>query len=282
MKRISAIMITGIFLFIINNNTFSQSHVQNLKTTIIEPYRLSITFYKTTNLIFPYAIKSVDRGSRDVLAQKAKGVENILLVKAGRENFTETNLSVITSDGKLYSFILNYSNNPSLLNISFTKDTTSEETVPLLQSENNEAQMQLMTKRIAEEKRMLHAIHGYKYKIELRLNGIYIKGDVVFYQLEIKNHSNINYDIDMLRFFIYDDKKSKRTASQEIEIGPLYVYGDTSVIKDQSKNILVFAFPKFTIPDKKYLSIQLMEKNGGRHLQLRIHNRTIVKAKLVR
>jgi len=37
--------------------------------------------------------------------------------------------------------------------------------------------------------------------------------------------------------------------------------------------------PKFTIPDKKYLFIQIMEKNGGRHLQLRVHNRTIVKAR---
>jgi conjugative transposon TraN protein len=282
MKRISAVMITGILLFIINNNTFSQSCVQSFKTTIIEPYHLFITFNKTTNLIFPYSIKSVDRGSRDVLAQKAKGVENILLVKAGRENFTETNLSVITSDGKLYSFILNYSNNPSLLNISFTKDTSSEEIVSLLQAGNDEAQMQLISEQIAKEKRMFHAIHDYKYKIDFRLNGIYINGDVIFCQLEIKNRSNINYDIDMLRFFINDKKKSKRTASQEIEIQPLYVYGDTSVIKGQSKNIRVCTLPKFTISDNKFLSIQMMEKNGGRHLQLRVHNRTIVKAKRVR
>lgn len=281
MKRISAVMITGILFFIINSNTFSQSRIQTAKATIIEPNHLTITYNKTTNLIFPYSIKSVDRGSQDVLAQKAKGVENILLVKAGRENFTETNLSVITSDGKLYSFILNYSSNPSLLNISFTKDTALEETVPLLQSENNEAQLQLTSERIANKKRMLPAIHDYKYKIDFRLNGIYIKGDVVFYQLEIKNHSNINYNIDMLRFDIIDEKKSKRTASQEIEMQPFYVYGDTSVIKGQSKNILVFALPKFTIPNKKYLSIQLMEKNGGRHLSLRINNRTIVKAKQV-
>ncbi len=122
-------------------------------------------------------------------------------------------------------------------------------------------------------------IKDYKYTIKLQLNGIYIKSDVVFYQLKIKNNSNINYDIDMLRLFINDKKKSKRTASQEIEIQPLYVYGDTSTIKGKSKNIFVFALQKFTIPDQKYLSIQLMEKNGGRHLQLKVHNRTIVKAK---
>jgi len=83
----------------------------------------------------------------------------------------------------------------------------------------------------------------------------------------------------MLKFYIKDEKKAKRTASQEIEIQPIYVKGDTSTIKGEAKSLIVFALPKFTIPDKKYLSVQLMEKNGGRNLQLHIGNRIIIKAK---
>jgi len=278
MKRINEVMITGLFLFILNGNIFSQSHREAFKTTIIEPYHLAITYYKTTNLIFPFAITSVDRGSRDVLAQKAKGAENILQVKAGRENFPETNITAITSDGKLYSFILNYSNNPSFLNISFSKGLNS---VQAIQPGSNEEEIQLNAEKIAGEKRRLHGIKDSKYATALQLNGIYIKDEVVFYQLEIKNNSNINYDIDMLRFYILDDQKLKRTAIQETELQPLFVYGDTSVIKGHSKNLLVVALPKFTIPDQKSLFIQVVEKNGGRHLQLRIRNRTIVKAKLL-
>jgi len=56
-------------------------------------------FLKTTNIIFPYSIVSVDIGSRDVLAQKAKGVENILQIKAARDSFPQTNISIITADG---------------------------------------------------------------------------------------------------------------------------------------------------------------------------------------
>src|ERR1022692_904991 len=85
----------------------------------IEPYPLQVGINKTTNLIFPYEIKSVDRGSRDVLVQKAKGIENVLQVKAAIQNFIATNLSVITADGKLYSFIVHYTNDPPLLNLSF-------------------------------------------------------------------------------------------------------------------------------------------------------------------
>ena len=97
--------------------------------------------------------------------------------------------------------------------------------------------------------------------------------------VQVANNSNINYDVDMLRFFIEDATKAKRTATQEIEVQPLFVSGDTSTIKGDTKNTIVFALPKFTIPDRKYLSIQLMEKNGGRNLQLSVPNRTIIKAK---
>jgi hypothetical protein len=83
----------------------------------------------------------------------------------------------------------------------------------------------------------------------------------------------------MLRFFIRDEKKSQRTASQEIELQPLFVYGDTAAVKEQSTSTLVIALPKFTIQDKKYLLIQLMERAGGRHLRLVVHNRTLIKAR---
>ena len=87
MKKISAVIVTGILLVLINVEVFSQNSLQTEKTSIIEPQHLAISFYKTTNLIFPFAIKSVDRGSKDVLVQIAKGVENILQVKAAKSNF---------------------------------------------------------------------------------------------------------------------------------------------------------------------------------------------------
>jgi len=281
MKRISVLIVTGMFLFFIQAAAYCQKKVDVGKTTVIEPYPLWVTLNKTTNLIFPYAIKSVDRGSRDVLAQKAKGVENILLVKAGTENFSETNLSIITGDGKLYSFLLRYTDNPSLLNISFAKDSLPSNTTTLPEAENNEAQTEQVAERVAKEKRMLHCLKDKAYDIRLRLNGLYIENNVFYFQVELRNRSNIPYDIDMLRFFIKDEKKASRTASQDLELSPLYIYGDTSSVKERATNILVYALPKFTIPDKKYLLIQLMEKNGGRHLHLDVRNRTIVKAKPV-
>jgi conjugative transposon TraN protein len=279
MKRVFVLVVMEIFFLFIGEKSFCQNLTGNFQTTIIEPYPLKITTNKTTNLIFPYAIKSVDRGSADVLAQKAKGVENILLVKAGRQNFSETNLSVITADGKLYSFILDYVNNPTAINISFAADTLNTDVPSSLKPLYNEASMRIDVERILKQKKSVRGIRDYRYEVRFSLNGIYIKNDVIFFMVQIANNSNINYDVDMLRFFIRDATKAKRTATQEIEVEPRYVYGDTSTIKGDTKNTIVFALPKFTIPDRKLLSIQLMEKNGGRNLQLSVPNRTILKAK---
>lgn len=278
MKHICMIATVIVFL-LLNSLVYSQINMANI--TIIEPYHLLITFNKTTSLIFPYAIRSVDRGSRDILAQKALGAENILFVKADKENFTETNLSVITADGKFYSFLLDYSSNPPKLNISFTKDTLLHETAPSLLTGTNEATLHLLSEKIAIDKRRIHDFKDSKYKIQFRLSGIYISNDIIYFKIELQNHSNINYEIEMLRFFIRDQIKSKRTASQEIEIQPIYKLGDISIVKEQSKKTLVYALPKFTIPDRKYLSIQLMEKNGSRHLHLNMLNRSLVKAKSI-
>ncbi|MDI1305242.1 MAG: DUF4138 domain-containing protein [bacterium] len=100
---------------------------------------------------------------------------------------------------------------------------------------------------------------------------------MIYYRILVANNSKIKYDVDQLRFFIRDNKKVKRTASQEIEITPIYILNNVATIDGESENTFVFAVPKFTIPEKKYLSIQLMEKNGGRHLELHVKNKKLVK-----
>ncbi|MBF9252127.1 conjugative transposon protein TraN [Pontibacter sp. 172403-2] len=277
MKTICAVMITGIFLVLTNINAYSQN-AHGSTVSVIEPYPLAITYFKTTNLMFPYAIKSVDRGSKDVLAQKATGVENILQVKAGKRGFNETNLTVITADGKLYSYVLSYADNPSVLNLQFSTAGKPADNTLFSAANPNEAVIQEDAKKVAAEKKNVRGVKDKKYGIKFRLNGLFIRDDVMYYQIKVTNKSNINYGIDQLRFFIRDQKKPKRSATQEIEIKPLDIQNDASIIAGQSERILVFALPKFTIPDKKYLAIQLMEKNGGRHLELDVHNKTIIKA----
>lgn len=256
------------------------------RSSYIEPYKLEVTYNKTTNLIFPATITSVDRGSQDILVQKATGVENILRIKAGIEDFTETSLSVITADGKLYSFVVGYASEPSYLNINVKKisDKDSIKTeAPVMYTlpGTNKRLLERFSDSVISRGSNMRSIHTRSSKVSIALNALYIQEDLMFCKFALKNKSNINYDIDQLHFYIRDRKKADRTASQEIELHPLTIIGDTMVIRSESRQPWVIAFPKFTIPDGKYLSVEMMERNGGRNLFLKVKNRHIMKAAIL-
>jgi conjugative transposon TraN protein len=245
---------------------------------------LMVSSNETTNLIFPFSIESVDIGSSDLLAQKANGIENILQIKAARENFDQTNLSVVTSDGKFYSFLINYSANPILLNLKFQDTSINSESqlsADFRSPKSNEAIVEIEAKNVLNKKRSLFGVKSKSNGMSLLLSGIYIDNDVLYFKVEVHNKTNIKYDFESPNFFIKDLKESKRTAVQEIQQTPLLVYNDSGFVKGKTDLSFVIALPKFTIPDKKMLVIQLMEKNGGRNLSLKVKNRTLVKAETI-
>jgi conjugative transposon TraN protein len=223
---------------------------------------VEVTFNKTSSIIFSSGITSVDRGSRDVLAQKAKGVNNVLQLKAGRLNFKETNLTVITSDGKLHHFMVSYADRPKSFTIQVNDTGASEKgDVPMLfQTELTSTEME----RCAEEILNLSQRNAVKktahYGMKLSLQGIFIEGNVMFYHLRIANRSNIPFHTDMLRFYVKDKQNVKRTASQEISAMPLFIHGNADELKGETTEDVIVALEKFTIPDAKVLVIELLEK----------------------
>jgi Domain of unknown function (DUF4138) len=223
----------------------------------IESYPLEVTYNKTTNIIFPFAVKSVDRGSKDVLVQKAKGDDHVLELKAGKANFQATNVSVITADGKLYSFMASYSAEPAVFNLSFQKDSV-----------------------FLGQKRFLH-ISTSDEDMKLSLRSIYIQDRVLWFGFQLKNNSLIDFEPGYVKFFLQDKKKAKRTATQENELIPLNRVLVES-IPGYDRREFVFAFKQFTIPKDKRLICQVSEQGGGRLLVLRIKHQTLLKARLPR
>ncbi len=253
----------------------------------IESYRLEVTLNKTTNIVFPYAITTVDRGSQDIIVKKATGLENILRVKADIKNFNETNLTVITSNGKLYSFVVNYTNEPAYLALDLS-DTVSKQndvgagtTQKFIYSSRSydKAAIRDLVRRIDTLPTDRYSIHQSSGRVIASCNGIYAKDNLLFFRLHIRNHSTINYDVDQFHFYIRDRKQPKRMPSQELEINPLYVSGDTSSIRQNGEVTWVVALPKFTLAHKKQAIIEIMEEGGGRQFQLILKNRHILKTK---
>lgn len=274
MKKIVKMMVCVIMLSI-GHTLNAQNLVTEVQAKVI-PMDLEVTDRKTTNLIFPYGIKSVDRGSDEVLVQKAKGVENILQVKAASDSLRETNLTVVCSDGTLYSFVIRYTVNPGQLNFSLGKVVAQTPWALFASADNNEAKINDLATQLVHKKREIKNIKDFRNNISLRCTGIYIKDDIMYFQIELENISTINYTVDQLRFYTEDLKKAKRTASQQVQVSPLYIAGNSSVISTNSRQTIVAAFPKFTIPNQKVLVIEMMEKEGGRNLKIHVRNRHMV------
>lgn len=229
--------------------------------------KIALSRFKTVSLVFSSPIVNVDRGSEQVFVQKS--AENILKVKASVDSFPESNLTVITADGKLYPLIVRYTADPIKLAWYFG-DTTSVKAVhPLSASCEKVLKLRLNTPPI-------------KYssgKVSIQMQGWFISGNRLYCKLKFCNRSSIGYDVEQFQLYIRDNEVARRTASQELIQRPVYVHGDTGTIKGGSSRIWIIVMDKFTIPDEKHFAIEVLEKNGGRHLYLRSYNRQLMNAR---
>ncbi len=251
-----------------------QSFAQ-VKTSFIHPRTIEVATNKTTNLVFPFSVAHVDRGSRDILAQQINEAGNVLELKAAVDSFAETNLSVITADGALYSFEVRYAAIPKQLNVVLQKE------LAFIKTNTNEEKLQTAISIIAKKRRSFFGLADRHDEVHLVLKGLYVQDDVFYFQLQVNNFSNVSYDIDALHFIVKDKQKGKRTATQETTLQPLSTTGTQQSIGANAKPDIIVALPKFTLPDNKFLLISITEKNGGRDLSLHIKDRHLVRAKIL-
>jgi len=243
---------------------------------------------KTTFLIFDAKIDYFDLGSSDVGLKRADNKDNIIKIKAINEGFKETNLTVMTSNNQYYSFILNYSNNPDTLNYflkSNIKDQAKQAQPKVVESELKPEKVDSLDSPInlTQSANRSFVAGKRKNKMIFLVKGIYIKNNKLLFQTEISNQSNIDYDIDFLKFSIKNKRRFKKSISQETEIKPTSILNDTNnIVKAGNQPVKkVFIFEKFTIPDKKELVIDLWEKNGDRNLAIAVSGQSLLDAKKI-
>jgi len=271
-----------------------QSYAQDsIKTPLalgkIEPYRMEVTYDKTSHLIFPTAIRYVDLGSEYLIAGKAEDAENVLRVKASVRDFEpETNFSVTTNDGRFYSFNVYYSSYPEamsydLLTMQKAVDKAKGNDVLFEELGNNSPSLAglLLETIYKKDKRIVKHIGAKSFGIQFILKGIYIHNGKYYFHTELRNRTNVPFEIDFINFKIVDKKVAKRTVVQERPLTPLRTYKPLDGIAGKSTEQNVFLLDQFTIADDKVLLIEIFEKNGGRHQTLQVENSDLIKARLI-
>ena len=238
-------------------------------------------------------ITYVDLGNENRVAGLADGAKNVLRVKSAFKSFKqETNLSVITEDGSYYTFNVKFAKEPLLLSIEMTDFIHDGESVNrpnnaqeiYLEKLGQESPMlvKLIMKSIYKQnKREIKHIGSKRFGVQFLLKSIYANNGLLYFHTELKNTSNIAFDIEYVSFKIVDKKVVKRTAMQEQVIEPLRAQNYVTVVHAKQSEHTVFALEKFTIPDDKQLVIEIAEKEGGRHQTIVIENEDIVRANVI-
>ncbi len=232
----------------------------------------------TTMLVFPAPIKDADRGSGDIIIQPVNKARHVLKVKAIKDDFSPTNLTVFTLDDKIYTVAVVYARHPQELSYNFTSSPLNSP--PSSVRGLNDAEIEQNATVIAGLKPSRRSPRQSAYSMKCKLTGIYSKDGILFFQFYLKNNSNIPFNIDFLRCYQRDKVKSKRSSQMEKEVTPRYCLQQTSI--DAHKGAYyVAAFDQFTIANNKVFVIECFEKSGDRHMVLKLKGKHILRAQVL-
>ncbi len=247
-------------------------------STIRPSYAIQVSANKTTHIIFPYEIRYADLGSKEIAGEAVEKAGNVFRLKAVTQNtFMETNLTVVTSDGRLFSFIITYKDHPDAVTYDLSKvlldgDVSKSAKVSagsqarLADNLNRQGEVAMNSRR-----KIRHV--GYKTQgVNLYLKNILYKDDVMYLVLGMQNGSKLDYDIDYLRTYVMQMKRvGESSATQDVPVDPIKVFdASENVILRHDELTKVIAIERLTLEKDRRLVIQVGEESGGRQLTVSI------------
>lgn len=257
-------------------------------------YPLSVAFYKTTHIVFDAPIKYFDAGSNRIICDRVEGVDNVLKLKAAQMGIFETNVTVITHDGKYYSFLVSYNESPNKLNITmaeglndaFEQEVSDRpEKMVFADTYYTETEMIHFSKKMIElsktNKHSIQHIADKVGKVQFKIIQLATKEGKIIVCINMKNSSPLDYGLEYMKFYVRDKTKRKKEVSQEIEIKPNFLYVDQEGVPDGRKMgdagaryNFVFMMPKFSIGKDKNFEVDIVEKDGSRNMNLKVDYET--------
>ena len=268
MKRLVILLSLG---FVIS------THAKNIQTldTIYANSTMNMA------LFFPSDIRQGITGSDNfVFTYNRENQQNLGLLKATKG--VDSNLLVITTDGKVYSFIIRYAENLEYSNrfINALKSIGSEKPTRLDKVVQKKIKKDTIVKdttrnklakscdallKLPERKHIKKKSAG----LSLSIKNFYYQDDKVFVQFEIDNRSGVSFDFDFLRLFRVSGNKKRKSSYQELSLPPIYKHHVPATLIHGTKARFVYVFPKFVLDKNEKLLVKLQEQNTNRSVVLK-------------
>ena len=236
-------------------DTIYANDKKNVALFFPEPIRQGIT--GTSNFIFTY---NREKEQHFGLLQATPG--------------TESNLLTVTKNGYVYSYILKYKEQLSQLNYFITENESigNEKPIVIKQSPiakpiNRTAYFQKFSEYLLKSKYKSVAIKRKK-GIKLQLQKVVYHASEVYLVLEIKNKSDVDFEVDYLNIYSVNGNKKRKASYQKLLMEADYKHDMPNTIKAEQSQRLIYVMPKFVLGDNEKLMMELQELKGNRKVVL--------------
>ena len=259
--------------FFIVNSSFAQGGAEPADKN---PEQLKVIYVNkdvSTHFIAIDKIKYVDISVPEIVGDIP--LNNTLRIKPTKEG--ACGIITITTERFLVQYMLIYTNDINKANTRYNILQEDVKSYINPETKMTSSEMYDYSYKMYISDNRFYDVSNSSNKIKVTLNNIYTVGSYFFIDLSVLNKSNIQYDIDQIRFKIEDKKITKATSFQSVEILPVLTLRPELNFKKNYRNI--FVFDKFTFPDEKSFTIEVSEKQiSGRTILLRIDYQDILNA----
>ncbi|WP_428743316.1 DUF4138 domain-containing protein [Tenacibaculum sp.] len=232
---------------------------------------------KNVALFFPNPIRQGITGASHFVFTYNREKEQyfgLLQAKPG----AESNLLTVTNDGKVYSYILKYSEKLPKLNYFIDKnESIGNEKPEHIKQKPTVAPLNEYANRITHFQKMSAYLLNTSFEniatkrkkgIKVQLQKMVYDASEVYLVIEIKNISGIDFEIDYLNVYRANGNNKRKASYQSLRQEVLYKHKIPEAILNGQSQRFVYVLPKFVLGDNEKLILELKEINGSRKITL--------------
>lgn len=240
---------------------------------------------KNVALFFPEPIRQGITGSDNFVFTYNREKEQyfgLLQAKPGKES----NLLVVNRNGAIFSYIVRYKTQLAKLNyfIPISSSIGNEKPIVVETEKDYSTEKSVDYKNyyyekfctyLLENKQRIGRITKQNEGIVLSVENIVFDKEELYFVIQIKNNSTLDYDLNLLNLSIETRQKGKRKSLQSLYQEPIYKHDLPSKIAEGKMIRFVYVLPKFSLSNDRRAILELNEKDGERNIELKISHRFI-------
>lgn len=251
------------------------------------PDTLYISVSQTVHLRFASELKYVNLGSKEILAKIVDGSKDFVAVRA-REPFDFcTSLSCLESNGTMHSFVVAYREASTFLEVDTRGSSSSggalaaggpaSAGIPSSAFVADSLSFSSLAS-VAGMPQELYHIGVSEYGIRLLCENVFVKDDVLYMVVSLRNRSAVSYELSTPRFAVESRRLGRRGLQYEKAVVPRASWG-LGVVAPGSVGRMVFTFDKISLVKGQVFRGYFYEKGGARNLVVTVDGKDLEGAK---